>query len=86
MGDTRPGLRTEVVAVGDPRAEMLAILRNAYHAVKEGHVVGIMVIAELPEGAYRAMASVSSTDNLSERIGRLWQLMMDMREQAQEDD
>jgi len=87
MGDTKPDLRTEVVAVGDPRAEMLAILRHYYRAVKDGRITGLMVIAELPEGAYAAAeAKVSSTENLSERLGRLWQLGLDMREAAREDD
>lgn len=70
MGDPEEILRLEIVAVGDPRTEMLAILRNYYRRVKEGQVTGIMVLAEMPGGAYRA-ASVSSTENLAERIGRL---------------
>lgn len=80
-------MRTEVVACGDPRSEMLAILRDYYRRVKDGEVVGLMVIAELPEGAYacKAIAAVSSCTNLSERIGRLEQLKMDMRECARED-
>ena len=87
MGDTRPDLHTEVVAVGDPRAEMLAILRDFYRKVKDGRITGLLVIAELPEGAYAAAeAKASSTSNLSERLGRLWQLGLDMREAASEDD
>lgn len=88
MGDARPRVRTEIVAVGEPRVEMLAILRRYFQLAKEGKITGVMVIAELPEGAYdaRAVAAVSSTTNLSERIGRLWQLAEDMRAAAKEDD
>jgi len=86
MGDTRAALRTEIVAVGDPRTEMLAILKDVYRRVKDGQVVGLMVISELSEGAYAAAtASVSSTDNLAERIGRLELLKLQLVARARED-
>lgn len=71
-------LRTpvEVVACGDPRSEMLAMLRAVHARVKAGEVVGLMLIAEMPMGAYRA--SVCSTENVAERIGRLHLLAVDM--------
>jgi hypothetical protein len=70
MGDVPADLHLEVVAVGDPRVEILAILRTYWRLAKEGRISGLMVIAELPGGAYQT-AAVSSTDNLAERVGRL---------------
>lgn len=70
MGDAAPDLRLEVVAADNPPAEIRGILRNFWRLAQEGKLAGIMVIAELPGGAYQ-VAVVSSTENLAERIGRL---------------
>lgn len=82
MGDTKR-LDVEVVAVGDPREEAMAILRHYHKLAREGRLTGIMVIAELAHGAY-AVASVSGTDNLAERLGRLELLRDDLKDRAKE--
>lgn len=83
MWDPLPSLRLEIVAVGEPRAEILAILRDYWRLAKAGKLVGLVLIGELPEGAYKA--TVSSTRNLAERIGRLELLQLDMVSAARED-
>lgn len=62
---------------------MLAMIRSVYQRVKDGAITGLMIVAELPEGAYHC--SVSSTRNVAERIGRLELLKDDVKASAIED-
>jgi hypothetical protein len=50
---------------------MMAILRHYFELAKAGSLDGVvvLVVAEQEGGAYRA--TVSGTDNLAERVGRL---------------
>lgn len=69
--------------MGDRKAECLAILRHAAALVREGKASGLVLMIELPSGAYRAM--MTGTDNAAERIGRAVLFQEHILDNARED-
>lgn len=63
----------------DRRAESIAILRAVIDRVRAGEITGLMVIAELPAGAYAATEiKMTGCANVAERIGRIRLLRADL--------
>ena len=83
MGASKRSATHEVVDVGDRQAECMAILKHAAALVKSGQVIGLVLLVELPLGAYRA--SMTGTDNVAERLGRCDLLHAHVMREAKED-
>lgn len=59
----------EVVDVGDPASETILILRHALKLAREGKVVGVVVMLEMPDGGYHT--KMNACRNAAERVGRI---------------
>lgn len=73
-------IKVEKVDHGNRKAEIVAILR--YYLANPEAMTGLMVMAELPGGAYDV--KYSGTENVAERLGRLQLLMFEMLECGEE--
>lgn len=80
MNKTRK-VSVERVKLEAQSAEVAAVLH--FFAKHPERYTGIMVIAELPDGAY--MVKYSGTANVAERIGRLELLKEQVLDDAEED-
>lgn len=59
----------EAVDAGDPKADAIVVLREALARAKRGELTGVVVMCELPDGAFGLLMSESM--NVAERLGRL---------------
>lgn len=73
-------IKVEQVDHGNRQAEIVAILR--YYLAHPEKLKGLMVMAELPDGAYDV--KYSGTENVAERLGRLQLLMHEIVENAED--
>lgn len=73
-------IKVERVDHGNREAEITAILR--YYLAHPEKYKGLMIMAELPDGAYEV--KYSGTENVAERLGRLQLLMHEIVENAEE--
>jgi|HubBroStandDraft_2_1064218.scaffolds.fasta_scaffold2323630_2 hypothetical protein len=77
-------ISVERVDVGSRQAEIVALLRHYLQIAKDDpeRLEGLMLIAELPRGAYEV--KYTGTESVAERLGRLQLLMHQMVEQGEE--
>ena len=73
-------VHVEQVELGARRHEITAIL--TYYLANPERLTGLMIIAELPNGAYEM--KYTGTENVAERLGRLQLLMEQILDDAEE--